>query len=114
MNALYTIIGLFALGAIIGMYLLTLVLKNKKTPKAAAFIHGAFVGLALILLIIYVSRNAVAPVASLVLFIVAALGGFVLIYRDLMGKPIPKWLAVGHGLIAVTAFIFLLVHAFAA
>ncbi|MCW3103114.1 MAG: hypothetical protein JWO09_1554 [Bacteroidetes bacterium] len=112
MNTLYTIIGLFALGAIIGIYLLTLVLQDKETPKAAAFVHGLFVVPAVIMLIVYITKNTPSPVESLVLFIIAALGGLVLIYRDLTGKKIPKWLAVVHGLAAVAGFAFLLVFTF--
>jgi hypothetical protein len=112
MNTLYTIIGLFGFGALIGVYLLTMILRNKETPKAVAFIHGGFVATALILLIIYVTKHEHGPVESMVLFILAATGGFVLIYRDLTGKKIPKWLAVGHGLLAVTGFVLLLIYAF--
>ena len=112
MNTLYTIIALFALGAIIGMYLLALVLQKKETPKFVAFIHGAFVASALILLIIYNSEHP-GLMESIVLFVVAAVGGLTMIIRDLTGKSLPKWLAVGHGLIAVAGFIFLLISAFA-
>lgn len=112
MNLIYTIIGLFALGALLGMYLLTLVLQNKETPKFVAFIHGLFVAVALVMLIVYTTKNGPGPVESLVLFVMAALGGFILIYRDLTGKSIPKWLAVGHGLLAVAGFVFLLVYTF--
>jgi hypothetical protein len=112
MNSLYLIIALFALGAIIGMYLLALVLQKKQTPKFVALIHGAFVAVALVLLIIYNSQHP-GPIESIVLFVIAALGGLVLIVRDLSGKPLPRWLAIGHGLIAVTGFIFLLALAFA-
>lgn len=111
MSTLYFSIALFALGAIIGMYLLTLVLQKKETPKFVALIHGAFVVIALILLIIYNSQNP-GLIEAIVLFVVAALGGLILITRDLTGKPLPKWLAIGHGLIAVAGFIFLLVSAF--
>jgi hypothetical protein len=111
MNTLYLIIALFALGAIIGMYLLSLVLQKKETPKAVAFIHGAFVAVALILLIIYNSQHP-GLIESIVLFVIAALGGLVLIIRDLTNKPLPKWLAIVHGLVAVLGFIFLLVFAF--
>ena len=112
MNTLYLIIALFALGAILGMYLLALVLQKKETPKFVAFIHGAFVAAALILLIVYSSQHP-GLTESIVLFVVAALGGLVLIVRDLTNKPLPKWLAIGHGLIAVVGFVFLLVSAFA-
>src|SRR4051812_27211783 len=107
MNTLYLIIALFALGALIGMYLLSLVLQKKETPKFVAVIHGLFVAVALILLIVY-SSNHPGIVESIVLFVLAALGGLVLFMRDITGKSLPKWLALGHGLIAVAGFIFLL------
>lgn len=112
MDTLYPVIALFALAAIIGMYLLALVLQRKETPKAVALIHGLFAAVALVLLIIYNSRHP-SLVESIVLFIIAALGGLVLITRDLMGKTVPKGLALVHGLIAMTGFVFLLVSTFA-
>jgi hypothetical protein len=112
MNALYLIIALFALGALVGMYLLALVIQGKKTPKAVAFIHGVFVVAALSLLIYYAFGHGPGLTETIVLFVVAALGGITMIIRDLNGKSLPRWLAIGHGLIAVTGFIFLLVYAF--
>lgn len=111
MNTLYLIITLFALGALIGMYLLALVLQKKETPKFVAFIHGAFVASALVLLFIY-NSNHPGFTEAIVLFVIAALGGLTLIVRDLTGKPLPRWLAIGHGLAAVVGFIFLLAFAF--
>jgi hypothetical protein len=49
---------------------------------------------------------------SLLLFIIAAIGGFILFGRDLTKKPGPKWLAVIHALAAVTSFVILLTVAF--
>lgn len=112
MTLLYAIIGLFALGAIIGVYLLALVLQKKETPKLVAFIHGGMVATALILLIYYTLRHPPGMPESVVLFTVAAVGGATLMARDLTGKSLPKWLAVGHGLIAVAGFVFLLIRAF--
>lgn len=112
MNTLYAIIGLFALGAIIGIYLLTLILQSKETPKAAVFVHGFFVVIALVMLIVYTTNNSPGPIESLVLLVIAATGGLVLVYRDLTGSKIPKWLAVVHGLAAVAGFGFLLAFTF--
>lgn len=108
---IYTAIAFFALAAILGMILLSFVLKGKETPKGVVFTHGPLAAIGLVLLIIYTIDNP-GPTESVVLFIIAALGGVVLVIRDLSGKSIPKWLAVAHGLIAVTGFIFLLVFAF--
>lgn len=108
---IYTAIAFFALAAILGMVLLSFVLKGKETPKGVVFTHGPLAAIGLVLLIIYTIDNP-GPMESVVLFIIAALGGVVLVIRDLSRRPIPKWLAVAHGLIAVTGFIFLLVFAF--
>ena len=108
---IYTAIAFFALAAILGMILLSYVLKEKETPKGVVFTHGPLAATGLVLLIIY-TVNQPGPVESIVLFTIAALGGIVMLMRDLSGKKIPKWLAVLHGLIAVSGFIFLLVFAF--
>jgi hypothetical protein len=111
MGMIYTAIGTFALAAIMGIYLLTFILQKKETPKAIALLHGLFAAIALVLLIIYTVKTGADLVQSIVLFILAALGGFVLFVRDLMGKSLPKALAIVHGLLAVTAFVFLLIYA---
>src|SRR5215204_3128184 len=106
MEIIYASIGFFALAALLGMYLLTFVLKGKETPKAIVFTHGPMAVIGLVLLIIYAMKGGPSPTESLVLFGLAALGGLYMLSRDLTGKPIPKFLAVGHGLLAVTGFIF--------
>lgn len=111
MQTLYTIIGLFSLAALLGMFLLSFVLRNQKTPKIVAFIHGPLAIIALILLINYSTDHGPGLTESIVLFTMAALGGIILIIRDVTGRSVPKWLAVAHGLIAITGFIFLLVYA---
>lgn len=109
---LYSALGFFALAAVLGLYLLTLVLANKETPKSIAMIHGFFAVIGITLLIIYPFFYSPAPITSLVLFIFAAMGGLTLIYKDLTGKPLPKWLALGHGLTAIIGFILLAVFIF--
>ncbi len=74
--------------------------------------HGPIAALALIILIIYVLNNDVSPVASMVLFIIAAVGGVILVIRDFTGKSLPKPLAIMHGLIAVTGFVLLILFVF--
>src|SRR5437016_176609 len=103
---------MFGLAAVLGFYLLSFILQNKNTPKGVAFTHGPLAGFALILLIIYALLHHPAPLISIILFVLAALGGVMLIYRDLTGKSLPKWMAVGHGLTAVAGFIILIIFAF--
>lgn len=110
---IYTAIAFFALAAILGMILLSFILRGKETPKGLAFTHGPLAATGLILLIIYTVNNSPGPVESVVLFAIAAVGGIIVFIRDITNKPVPKWLAVAHGLIAVTGFVFLLAYAFA-
>ena len=107
-----TAIALFSLAALLGMFLLTFVLRGKETPKAVVFTHGPLAAAGLVLLIIYLFQESPGPVESVVLFTIAAIGGVVMVYKDLTGKKIPKWLAIAHGLIAICGFIFLLIFAF--
>ncbi|MFC5271366.1 hypothetical protein [Adhaeribacter terreus] len=111
MTLIYASIGFFALAALLGMYLLSFVLQGKETPKAIVFTHGPLAAIGLVLLIIYALKGGPSPTESIVLFVLAALGGTYMFFRDISGKPFPKFLAVGHGLLAVAGFIFLLVFA---
>ena len=86
---IYTSIAFFALAAVLGMILLSFVLKGKETPKGVVFTHGPLAVIGLVLLIIYTVKNP-GPVESIVLFVIAALGGLILVIRDLTNKPIPK------------------------
>lgn len=112
METIYVVIGLFSLAAILGLILISYVLRSKETPKAVAFIHGPVAAIALIILIIYTINHDRMFIASIVLFVIAALGGIILFIKDLTGKTVPKWLAVVHGLVAVSGFTVLLINAF--
>ncbi|HTO23799.1 MAG TPA: hypothetical protein VMQ10_15100, partial [Spirochaetia bacterium] len=68
----------------------------------------------LVLLVVYsIIRSPAAPIVALILFVIAALGGFTLFGIDLATQKPPKWLGVVHGLVAVAGFVFLLVFALA-
>src|SRR5688572_27105905 len=109
MEFIYVVTTIFGMVAIAGMYLLSLALRNKQFPKGLTIIHGLMAALALVLLIIYCFRNdTTGPLTSIIVFVIAALSGFFLNYKDLTGKKVPKWLAIAHGLIAATGFAFLL------
>jgi hypothetical protein len=111
MNMIYTAIAIFGMTAILGLYLLSLILRNKKTPKAAAFVHGLFAVTGLVLLIIYCVGNSPGPKVSITVFTIAAVGGFIVVYKDVTGKA-PKWLAILHGLTAVIGYGLLIAFAF--
>ncbi|STX51296.1 Uncharacterised protein [Legionella busanensis] len=104
----------FILAAVLGIYLITYMFQDKTTPKGVVMIHGSLAAIGIVLLILYLFSSRSSPVISLILFILAAIGGFYIVWRDIMLKPVPKFLVVGHGLIAIIAFICLILFQFTA
>ena len=104
-------IGLFIVGALFGAIVLIAILRNKPTPKPVVFIHGGFVALALVLLLItvFTGKTNLLIDISVALFVLAALGGFTLFFIDMQNKPIPKLLAIIHPLVAATALVLLII-----
>jgi hypothetical protein len=105
-------ICLFILAAIFGLVILTAILKNQPTPKRFVFSHGPIAVVALILVILhYMQGNHDGLLyASLVIFILAALGGLTLFTIDMSKRPIPKSLALLHPLAAATALVLLIIY----
>jgi len=108
---LLTSIILFAVAAVFGLTLIIPLLQNKSVSKSRAVTHGLFAAVALVILIIFsINSETGSPVASIVLFVIAALGGFVLFSKHLKnGNPGPKGLALVHAGAAVVGFLILLV-----
>ena len=110
----YITIVLFALAAILGITILVNWLNKKDAPRGVVYSHGLFAAVALVLLIVYVVNNRTnAPTTSLILFVLAALGGFYMFTRDLNKKNSPIAVAVLHALLAVGGFVALLIFVFA-
>jgi len=108
---LYLTIGLFALAAIIGFIILKNWLTSANTSRTVVYTHGVFAALALILLLVQTLKNPEGHLqTSLILFVVAAIGGFYMFFQDLKGKFSPIWLAVTHALLAAGGLIFLLLN----
>lgn len=112
MNAVYLSVACFAFAAVIGLYLISFILKGVNPAINFAFLHGALAVTGLVLLIVHCVKQTGDFTLPLVFFIGAAIGGLVMISMHLMGKKIPKWLALGHGSIAVIGFIALLMATF--
>lgn len=112
METIYAAIAILGMTALLGMYLFTLLLRNKSTPKGVTIIHGLLAVVALILLFIYCFKQDGGPWTSIVVLIVAASGGLILNYRDITGKSVPKWLGIVHGLVAIVGFLLLIYFAF--
>lgn len=103
--------AVFAVAALGGVFLAVRHLRGLELPGAVAVIHGAAAATALVLLAVAVMMNDLGGGAAvaLVIFVVAALGGFYLASFHLRGERHPTPIVLGHGLIAVVAFLTLLV-----
>lgn len=106
-----TALVVFALAAVGGLVLLRMHLMKNDAPLGLAAVHGVLAAGGLVLLLWFVLQNGAGGLlwASVGLFVVAALGGFVLIIKHLRGESLPTGLMYGHGGAAVVAFILLLV-----
>ena len=84
-----------------------------RPPTWLALVHGVIAVCGLVLLASNVASapSAIPPMLqwSLGIFVVAALGGAVMFLGfHMRGVPLPIVLVLGHGLIAVTGFVLLL------
>lgn len=107
-------VGLFAVGALGGLTLAILHFKKKNLPLGLALLHGLLGAAGLVVLLLAVLHGGTPAKAAyaLILFVVAALGGFYLFSFHLRKKSLPSPVVIIHALIAVTAFCLLLVATF--
>ena len=111
---IYLAIALFAVSAALGLVILIKWLTKKDAPKAVVYSHGIIAALALVLLIGYAIQHPDHfPLISIVIFAVAAIGGFYMFIRSLNNKTSPLIIAFVHALLALSGFISLLLYVFA-
>lgn len=104
----------FAIAALGGATLAVMrIKKGENPPLPIALVHGAAAAIGLIALIIAVvsGHPAEKPFIALVIFAVAAVGGFVLFGIHLGKKLLPVPLVLIHAVVAVIAFFVLLLSA---
>jgi hypothetical protein len=113
---MYAIV-LFAIAAIGGVTMAVLHFRGRTPPPGAlATLHGLFAASGLVVLLIGVMNAGMRGSAAIALglFVIAALGGFGLLSFHLRKRALPNGLVIGHGLLAVVAFLILLVAVFKA
>src|SRR5919206_65025 len=101
MTAALVLFGIAALG---GLIIAIMRFKGRPYPSIGlALVHGAVAAAGLVALIALVAQGhgTSRATTSLVLFIIAALGGFVLFFHHLRKVALPVWLVVVHALVAV-------------
>lgn len=103
-------IVLFALAASGGLLLARLRVLNKPLPMPLSLLHGALAAAGLIALIVAVGEGAGGlPTVALVLFVIAALGGFLLFSMTLRKKQVPIPVVAVHAIVAAVALVVLIV-----
>ncbi|MDX1753263.1 MAG: hypothetical protein R3259_08770 [Salinimicrobium sediminis] len=107
-----TAVVLISIAIILGLYLLTFVVRKKTIPKGVALIHGTFAALGIIVLLIYALTTSSHHKHwdSLVIFLVAASLGIYLFSKDIRHLEFPPWMAVLHGAIGLTGLGWILYH----
>lgn len=101
----------FALAAVAGLAMAVFHLRGQTPPKPVlAALHGVFAAAGLVVLLLAVLELGTGGGAAIALgiFLLAALGGFALLSLHLRRRALPTGLVLGHGLIAVVAFVVLL------
>jgi len=99
----------FAIAALGGGFLATRHFMKKDLPMPVVLLHGALAATGLVLLGYASVQGTTMPLANiaLVLFLVAALGGFYLFSKTLRKQPLPSPVIVIHAGVAVLAFLLL-------
>ena len=84
---------------------------DRQPPVAVAMLHG-FLAAAAVTLLLYGAVTIGLPsmaLGALVLILLAAAGGAILnLNYHWKQRPLPKWLVLVHGLVAVAGFLLLL------
>src|SRR5690554_6885077 len=105
---IYTSIALFALTAVLGLSILIKWLTNKEASRTVIYSHGIFAVIALLLLVVYAVQNPDNfPKVSIILFVLAAIGGLYMFVLDLKKKASPLAITFIHALVAVGGFVTL-------
>ncbi len=108
---IYWPVILFAIAAVGGLTLGIMKFSGKDLPWSVVIGHGIFAAAGLIVLIIYVLENTnnILMDISLVLFLITAIGGFIVLSFHLRKMKQPDKLILIHGSAAIISFILLLI-----
>jgi hypothetical protein len=111
---IYLPVILFAIAAVGGLTMVIIKYGGKAIPLPLAALHGILAAAGLVALIYNVAQNTSSTImnVSLVLFLIVAVGGFILLSFHLRSKPHPDSLIAIHGAGAVISFVLLLVASF--
>lgn len=112
-NLAYLAIGFFGIAAVFGLIVFLQLACDRPTLKPVVILHGLFAVSGLGLLVTYlVSHYHKTLLISVIILILAALGGLTLLSFDLKKKTPPKLLLFLHPLAAITGLLVLVWYTF--
>jgi hypothetical protein len=98
---------LFAIAAVFGAIMAIMHFRGSTPPRGMlAILHGVAAASGLVVFLLALLKTGVHGPAglSLLLFLIAALGGFFLLSFHLRGRALPNGVVIVHGLVAVCGF----------
>lgn len=106
---LKTALVIFAAAALGGATLAYMRIVKKDVSMPLAILHGILAASGLVLLILGLGQmDSTGLKVALGVFVLAAIGGFILFSFHLRSRPLPVPLVVVHGAVAAVAFVILL------
>ena len=107
-------IVLFLAAVVCGLFLLTAILQDRPVNVTVRNLHAVFAALGLLIIIVHMltsmtGKSTLLP-ASLILLIIAALGGLSLVAMTKKGKQVPKLAVLVHPIIALAGLIALVIY----
>lgn len=107
---------ILVLGALGGLTLTVMHVRRRRVPVPLALLHGLAVATGFTVLVVANVKDQLGGLVtvSVLLFVLAAMGGLVLFTFHLRGRPLPAMLVVLHGLAALVALSLLLAVLFIA
>ncbi|KTD02235.1 hypothetical protein [Fluoribacter gormanii] len=105
---------LFLAAVACGLFLLTAILQDRPINITVRNLHAVFAALGLLIIIVHMLAFATGKstllAVSLILLIVAALGGFSMVALAKKGKQLPKMGVLVHPIIALAGLIALVIY----
>ena len=103
---------IITIGGIIGLYMLSFLLRRLHIPKGLSLIHGLLMALGFVLLVTYnlTTSNDHKHWQSVSIFAVAIVLGVIVLWRDLGHKSKNTWFTLVHGLIGFSGIVVLYLH----
>ena len=103
---------IFTLGGLIGIYMLTFLLKGLHIPKGLSLIHGSLMAIGFVLLVVYnlTTSNDHKHWQSVSIFAVAIILGVASLWRDLTHKRKNTLFTLVHGVVGFSGIVVLYLH----